>query len=186
MAAPRASLNLVPPVWSGVTKGIRGLSSAVAPEGNQRKGRRLLQFLADRFYDVEALREYLLQKQLSKVHQENRSFTYIKERYGPYVAGAYFVLKQGGAVKFQGKEWIRSSGRRPLSLELLNFQAVPVESVDASDCAINYEGLDNLCETSAGWTSQTCLLCPTQASLRSWWRRCCPTVRFWGLTGPRA
>ncbi|XP_036894893.1 distal membrane-arm assembly complex protein 2 isoform X5 [Sturnira hondurensis] len=159
MAAPRASLNLVPPVWSGVTKGIRGLSSAVAPEGNQRKGRRLLQFLADRFYDVEALREYLLQKQLSKVHQENR---------------------------FQGKEWIRSSGRRPLSLELLNFQAVPVESVDASDCAINYEGLDNLCETSAGWTSQTCLLCPTQASLRSWWRRCCPTVRFWGLTGPRA
>ncbi|XP_036894891.1 distal membrane-arm assembly complex protein 2 isoform X3 [Sturnira hondurensis] len=117
MAAPRASLNLVPPVWSGVTKGIRGLSSAVAPEGNQRKGRRLLQFLADRFYDVEALREYLLQKQLSKVHQENR---------------------------FQGKEWIRSSGRRPLSLELLNFQAVPVESVDASDCAINYEGLDNL------------------------------------------
>ncbi|XP_037013533.2 distal membrane-arm assembly complex protein 2 isoform X5 [Artibeus jamaicensis] len=117
MAAPRASLNLVAPVWSGVTKGIRGLSSAVAPEGNQRKGRRLLQFLADHFYDMEALREYLLQKQVSKVHQKNR---------------------------FQGKEWIRSSGRRPSSLELLNFQAVPVESVDASDCAINYEGLDNV------------------------------------------
>ncbi|XP_045702926.1 distal membrane-arm assembly complex protein 2 isoform X2 [Phyllostomus hastatus] len=144
MAAPRASLKLVAPVWNGVTKGIRDLSSAVAPEGNQRKGRRLLQFLADRFYDVEALREYLLQKQVSKVHRENRSFTYIKERYGPYVAGAYFVLKQGGAVKFQGQEWIRSSGRRPSSLELLSFQAVPVESVDASDCAINYEGLDNL------------------------------------------
>ena len=32
-----------------------------------------------------------------------RSFTYIKERYGPYVAGAYFVLKQGGAVKYDGK-----------------------------------------------------------------------------------
>ncbi|XP_037013531.2 distal membrane-arm assembly complex protein 2 isoform X4 [Artibeus jamaicensis] len=111
------SLNLVAPVWSGVTKGIRGLSSAVAPEGNQRKGRRLLQFLADHFYDMEALREYLLQKQVSKVHQKNR---------------------------FQGKEWIRSSGRRPSSLELLNFQAVPVESVDASDCAINYEGLDNV------------------------------------------
>ncbi|KAM5295953.1 distal membrane-arm assembly complex protein 2 isoform 2-T2 [Glossophaga mutica] len=116
MAALRASLNLVAPVWNGVTKGFRGLSSAVATEGNQRKGRRLLQFLTDRFYDVEALREYLLQKQVSKVHQENR---------------------------FQGKEWIRSSGRRPSS-ELLNFQAVPVESVDASDCAINYEGLDNL------------------------------------------
>ncbi|XP_054438197.1 distal membrane-arm assembly complex protein 2 [Pteronotus mesoamericanus] len=144
MAAPRASLNLVAPVWKGLPKGTRGLSSALAPEGNQRKGRMLLQFLADRFYDVQALREYLFQKRLSKVHRENRSFTYIKERYGPYIAGAYFVLKQGGAVKFQGKEWIRSHGRRPSFLELVNFQAVPVESVDASDCAINYEGLGNL------------------------------------------
>lgn len=32
-----------------------------------------------------------------------RSSTYIKERYGPYVAGAYFILKQGGAVKYDGK-----------------------------------------------------------------------------------
>lgn len=40
--------------------------------------------------------------------------------------------------------------------------------------------------TSAGWISPTFLLCPTRASLRSWWRRCCPTVRFWGLTGHRA
>ncbi|KAF6077279.1 distal membrane arm assembly complex 2 [Phyllostomus discolor] len=113
----QGSLNLVAPVWNGVTKSIRDLSSSVAPKGSQKKGKRLLQFLADRFYDVEALREYLLQKQVSKVHQENR---------------------------FQGQEWIQSSGRRPSSLELLSFQAVPVESVDASDCAINYEGLDNL------------------------------------------
>lgn len=26
----------------------------------------------------------------------------------------------------------------------MHFQAVPVEAVDASDCAINYQGLDNL------------------------------------------
>lgn len=75
-----------------------------------------------------------------------RSFTYIKEQYGPYVAGAYFILKQGGAVKFRGKEWIRSNGRGHSTLEFLHFQAVPVEAVDASDCAINYQGLDNLCE----------------------------------------
>ena len=40
--------------------------------------------------------------------------------------------------------------------------------------------------TSAGWISPTFLPCPTRVSLRSWWRRCCPTVRFWGLTGHRA
>ncbi|XP_016064657.1 PREDICTED: ATP synthase subunit s-like protein isoform X2 [Miniopterus natalensis] len=138
------SLHLVAPIWNRGTRGIRGLSNTVAPEGNQRKGRMLLKFLTDRFYDVEALREYLLQKQMSKVHKENRSFTHMKERYGPYVAGAYFILRQGGAVKFQGKEWIRSPGRGHSFLQLLDFQAVPVEAVDASGCAINYEGLDNL------------------------------------------
>ncbi|XP_015443914.1 distal membrane-arm assembly complex protein 2 isoform X4 [Pteropus alecto] len=116
MAAPRASLHLVAPVRNGSTLGIRGMST-VAPEGNQRKGGLLLQFLADRFYDVEALRDYLFRKQMSKVHQKNR---------------------------FRGKEWIRSNGRGHSTLEFLHFQAVPVEAVDASDCAINYQGLDNL------------------------------------------
>ncbi|XP_040108737.1 distal membrane-arm assembly complex protein 2 isoform X2 [Oryx dammah] len=110
MAAPRASLRLVAPVWNRGTSGIRGLSKAVAPEGSQRKGRTLLQFLTDRFYDVEAVREYLLRKQVLKVQKKNRSFTYIEERYGPYVAGAYFVLKQGGAVKYDGKGFGTGSG----------------------------------------------------------------------------
>lgn len=46
--------------------------STVAPESYRRKGGKLLQFLADRFYDVEALRDYLFRKQVSKVHQKNR------------------------------------------------------------------------------------------------------------------
>lgn len=83
-----------------------------APEGNQKKGRSLLQFLADRFYDVQALREYLLRKQAWKMHQKNRPFTYIKERYGPYAAGAYFILKLGGAVKYEGKSVWGGLGRR--------------------------------------------------------------------------
>lgn len=60
------------PVWNRDTRGIHGLSKAVAPEGSRRKGRSLLQFLADHFYDVQALREYLLRKQVLKVHQKNR------------------------------------------------------------------------------------------------------------------
>ncbi|XP_032179429.1 distal membrane-arm assembly complex protein 2 isoform X7 [Mustela erminea] len=151
-------LHLMAPVWNRGTRGIHGLSKAVAPEGSQRKGRSLLQFLADHFYDVQALREYLLRKQVLKVHQKNR---------------------------FQGKEWIRPNTRGRFSLDFLTFPEVPVEAVDASGSAINYHGLDNL-RTSAGWTSPTSLPCPTRASRRSWWKRCCPTVRFWGLTGPRA
>lgn len=70
--SPPQYLHLVAPLWNGGTRGIRGMSSAVAPEGNQSKWGKLLQFLADRFYDVEALREYLFQKQVSKIHQKNR------------------------------------------------------------------------------------------------------------------
>ncbi|XP_059008551.1 distal membrane-arm assembly complex protein 2 isoform X4 [Mustela lutreola] len=117
MAAPRAPLHLMAPVWNQGTRGIHGLSKAVAPEDSQRKGRSLLQFLADHFYDVQALREYLLRKQVLKVHQKNR---------------------------FQGKEWIWPNTRGRFSLDFLKFPEVPVEAVDASGSAINYHGLDNL------------------------------------------
>ncbi|CAK6437096.1 unnamed protein product [Pipistrellus nathusii] len=167
MAAPRACLRLVAPIWNLSTSGSRCLSSGVTPEGNQRKGGMLFQLLADRFYDVEVLRDYLFQKQLSKVHKKNRSFVGIKKRYGPYIAGASFVLKQGGAVKFQGQEWIRATGHGYSRLKLLNFQAVPIEAVDASDCAINYEGLDNVLALK---------------ELQSLWLQRCPHVDDWCLS----
>ncbi|KAG8511375.1 Distal membrane-arm assembly complex protein 2, partial [Galemys pyrenaicus] len=142
--SPPQSLHLVAPVWNGGTRSIRGLSSTATPEGSRKKGRMLLQFLTDCFYDVKALREYLLQKQVSEVQHRNRAATHIKEHYGPDIAGAYFILKQGGAVKFRGKEWLGPHGQGRSSLEFFKFQAVPVEAVDASGCTINYEGLDNL------------------------------------------
>ncbi|KAM9632561.1 distal membrane-arm assembly complex protein 2 [Trichechus inunguis] len=167
MAAPRASLCLVVPVWNRGTRGVRGLNRMVAPQGNQRKRRTLVQFLADHFYDVQALREYFLHKQALKVHQENRSVNSIKNRYGPYIAGAFSVLNQGGAVKFQGQEWIRPNGRGHFSLDFLKFQAVPVEAVDASGCTLNYSGLDNLLPLK---------------ELQSLWLQRCPHVDDWCLS----
>uniref|UniRef100_A0A2K5C846 Distal membrane arm assembly component 2 n=1 Tax=Aotus nancymaae TaxID=37293 RepID=A0A2K5C846_AOTNA len=158
MAAPWPSLRLVAPIWNRSTRGIHHLGGAVDPESNQKKRRTMLQYLSDYFYDVESLRGYFLQNEMDKVHQKNR---------------------------FRDKEWIRPDKYGHFSQEFWNFSEVPVEAVDASDCVINYEGLENL-RTSAGWTSPTSLPCPTQASLRSWWRRCCPTARLWGSTWPRA
>ncbi|XP_053461170.1 distal membrane-arm assembly complex protein 2 isoform X1 [Nycticebus coucang] len=136
------SLRLVAAIWNGSTRSIHGLGGAVAPEGNQKKT--LLQFLADYFYDVQFLREYMLQNQMLKVRKKNRSLAHILETYGPYVTGAFFILNLGGAVRFQNKEWIRPNERGHFSLEFLKFQEVPIEAVDASGCDINYEGLDNL------------------------------------------
>ncbi|XP_036032228.1 distal membrane-arm assembly complex protein 2 isoform X2 [Onychomys torridus] len=143
MAAPRAFLRLGAREWNGRAKGIHSRSESVTPDSNQKR-RTLLQFLSDHFHDIQALREYLLQKQVSKVNRKNRSFTNIQEKYGPYVTGALFILKQGGAVKFQDKEWIRPNDCGHFSAELLKFQEVPVEAVDASGCAINYQGMSNL------------------------------------------
>ncbi|XP_077888135.1 distal membrane-arm assembly complex protein 2 isoform X3 [Ictidomys tridecemlineatus] len=117
MAAPRSFLCLLAPIYNGGTRGIHGLSGAVPREGSQRERRTLLQFLTDHFYDVEALRQYLLQRKIAKVHKENR---------------------------FQDHEWIKSDKRGHFFLEFLKLQTVPVQAVDASGCAINYDGLDNL------------------------------------------
>ncbi|XP_058136291.1 distal membrane-arm assembly complex protein 2 isoform X3 [Dasypus novemcinctus] len=134
------SLCLVTPVCNRSTRCIRGLSGLVAPEDNQRKGRTLFQFLADHFYDVAALREYLLRKQVLAVHQKNR---------------------------FQGKEWIRPDRRGRFPYDFLKFQTVPVEAVDASGCAINYSGLDNLLPLK---------------ELQALWLQRCPHVDDWCLS----
>ena len=51
----------------------------MALEGTQKKERPRLQFLADRLYDVEALREHLSRQQVLKVPQKTGPFTRIKE-----------------------------------------------------------------------------------------------------------
>uniref|UniRef100_G1TW66 Distal membrane-arm assembly complex protein 2 n=1 Tax=Oryctolagus cuniculus TaxID=9986 RepID=G1TW66_RABIT len=94
-------------------------------------------------------------------------FTSLEERYGPDIAGAAFVLKQGGAVKFQDQEWIRPNKHGRFSLKFLKFQNVPVEAVDASGCAINYHGLRSLLPLK---------------ELRSLWLRHCPHVDDWCLS----
>lgn len=75
--------------------------------------------------------------------------------FGGLGRGGYLLTLPLSLSRFRGKEWIRSNGRGHSTLEFLHFQAVPVEAVDASDCAINYQGLDNLCKWGgAGWVER--------------------------------
>lgn len=56
------------------------------------------------------------------MHQKDQPLTYIREPYGPYFRGTYFILKQGGTGKFPGKEWIPLSNEHGhFSLEFLEF-----------------------------------------------------------------
>ncbi|XP_029387518.1 distal membrane-arm assembly complex protein 2 isoform X2 [Mus pahari] len=117
MAAPRAFLHLGAREWNGRARLIHSMNDLVTPDSSREKKRTLLQFLSDHFQDIQTLREYLLQKQISKVNWENR---------------------------FQDEEWIRRNNRSHFLAEIQKFQHVPVEAVDASGCAINYQGLSNL------------------------------------------
>lgn len=61
------------------------------------------------------------------MHQKDQPLTYIREPYGPYFRGTYFILKQGGTGKFPGKEWIPPSNEHGhFSVEILEFQALGV------------------------------------------------------------
>lgn len=65
-------LHLGPREWSGRARRIHGRSELVTPDGSRAERRTLLQFLSDHFQDIQTLREYLLQRQISKVSWENR------------------------------------------------------------------------------------------------------------------
>ncbi|KAL1763922.1 ATP synthase subunit s isoform X2 [Sigmodon hispidus] len=166
MAALRVFLRLGAREWNGRGRVIHSTSESVTPNSTQKR-KTLLQFLSDHFHDIQVLREYWLQKQILKVNQNNRSFTNIQKKYGPYIRGAFFILNQGGAVKFQGKEWIRPNEYGRFSYKLLKFQEVPVEAVDASGCAINYQGMSNLLPLK---------------ELQSLSLRSCPNVDDWCLS----
>ncbi|XP_055105916.1 distal membrane-arm assembly complex protein 2 isoform X6 [Symphalangus syndactylus] len=120
MAAPWASLRLAAPMWNGRIRGIHRLGGAVAPEGNQKKERTILQFLTNYFYDVEALRDYLLQREMYKVHKKNRSYTWLEKQHGPYGAG---FETRSGSGQISMAISLRSSG---ISVKCLSKLWMPV------------------------------------------------------------
>ncbi|XP_035292418.1 distal membrane-arm assembly complex protein 2 isoform X1 [Cricetulus griseus] len=155
MAAPREFLRLGAREWNGRARAIHGPREPVTPDSNQK-----------RICSPET-RQAAPGPRLHLTYFRflHRSFPNIQQKYGPDVTGALFILKQGGAVKYdrccegvwggaallaKGVKTGRSLGRSgwPASLTnklwFLTFREVPVEAVDASGCAINYQGMSNL------------------------------------------
>lgn len=57
---------------NGRARVIHSMSELGTPDSSREKKRTLLQFLSDHFRDIQTLREYLLQKQISRVNWQNR------------------------------------------------------------------------------------------------------------------
>ncbi|XP_055519764.1 distal membrane-arm assembly complex protein 2 [Leucoraja erinacea] len=101
--------------------------------------------LYQRFYDVENLFNWSIALRNWNLRRKNAYYGYTQKTYGIYIAAAYYILSQRGAVRFAGEEeWIRPNKRGKFSYDFLSLREVPLEAVDASGTSITYDGLDNL------------------------------------------
>uniref|UniRef100_H3C585 Distal membrane-arm assembly complex protein 2 n=1 Tax=Tetraodon nigroviridis TaxID=99883 RepID=H3C585_TETNG len=129
--------------------------------------RRLLLFLAQRFYDVEMLLSWQLQRKKTKIQRKNAYYAYTEKFYGRNIAAAYYILNTGGRFRFVGHtEWFCADKRGRFSWDFLNHKDAVLEDVNMSHTLINYRGLSNL---------------EGQGSVRTLSLRGCPEVDDWFL-----
>ncbi|KAM4742343.1 distal membrane-arm assembly complex protein 2 [Anableps anableps] len=106
---------------------------------------RCLLFLAQRYYDVEALLSWRSKLGRDQLRKKNFYYGYTQRFYGPDIASAYYILNLGGRLRFAGQsEWFHTDSRGKFSWDFLNYRDTPVEEVDMSHTVINYIGLSNL------------------------------------------
>ncbi|KAG6926283.1 distal membrane-arm assembly complex protein 2 [Chelydra serpentina] len=138
-----------------------------APSPEPLKGR-ILQYLCDRFYDIEYLVDWSAKLRYISLRRKNMYYGYTKDHYGDNVAAAYFVLCNRGRVRFQGQEsWFCVDQNGKYSSDFLQLRDVPVVAVDLAGSVLNYDGLDNLVKLTA---------------LKSLDLSRCPHVDDWALT----
>uniref|UniRef100_A0ACB8FT99 Uncharacterized protein n=1 Tax=Sphaerodactylus townsendi TaxID=933632 RepID=A0ACB8FT99_9SAUR len=129
-ACPRYSSNL-----TGPKPGLKG---------------RMLPYLFDRFYDIEAFVEFGMKLKSWNVERKNRHYIEIQEKYGPDIAAAAFALMLRGGIRFQGQtEWYREHNIKRYRVGLAHYQGVPLEAVDFSGSILNYDGLGCLVHLKA-------------------------------------
>ncbi|XP_008424349.1 ATP synthase subunit s-like protein isoform X2 [Poecilia reticulata] len=117
-------------------------SSSASPASVVSKS---LDFLAQRFYDVEALLNWKSRIGKDQLRKKNFYYGYTHKLYGPDIASAYYILNLGGGFRFVGQsEWFRADSRGKFNWDFLNYKDTPVEEVDMSHTIINYVGLSNL------------------------------------------
>lgn len=110
----------------------------------------ILQYLCNRFYDIEAFVEFGTKLKKWNQQRKNQFYAEAHERYGNDLAAAIFVLSLQGSIRFQGQEeWYSETKRWKKMYRCLDHQDFPLEAIDVSGSIINYDGLDNLVNLKA-------------------------------------
>ncbi|XP_005089144.1 distal membrane-arm assembly complex protein 2 [Aplysia californica] len=99
--------------------------------------------------DTEDIAAFLKKKRYEHLKDSQR---YLQERHdalGPELAGAHFVLAQGGAVKFWNRDtWIRKDAQGRYSLPRSYVENLYVEAIDVSNTDFTYVAFDNIGQLS--------------------------------------
>ncbi|XP_061454038.1 distal membrane-arm assembly complex protein 2 isoform X2 [Rhineura floridana] len=124
---------------------LRYNSNSTAPAPDLMKGQ-ILQYLHNRFYDIELFINICWNVNKWNIGRKNRYLTETQKLYGDNLAAAFFALSLKGRVRFQGeKEWYPEKYIRWKSRESFRkLVETPLEAVDVSGSVITYDGLDNL------------------------------------------
>nr|XP_028598007.1 distal membrane-arm assembly complex protein 2 isoform X2 [Podarcis muralis] len=102
---------------------------------------KFLQYLCDRFYDIETIVDFGKRLRLWNAQRKNRYNIQAKNYFGENIAAAVFVLALKGSIRLRGKtEWEDQKG----GLVFLQDKDTCLEGANLSGSIINYDGLDNL------------------------------------------
>nr|XP_060639544.1 distal membrane-arm assembly complex protein 2 [Anolis sagrei ordinatus] len=111
----------------------------------------VLQYLCNRFYDVETFVD--ISKALKKwnLHRKNKLCVEACERHGFEVGAAVFVLNQKGRIRAWGQNnWYQNSITKwKNDVDFQNYEDIRLEAIDISGSIISYNGLDNLVNLKA-------------------------------------
>nr|XP_056701726.1 distal membrane-arm assembly complex protein 2 [Euleptes europaea] len=124
-------------------------SNSAGSNASLLKGR-ILPYLCNRFYDIEAFTEFGMKLKIWNLERKNKHYIEIREKYGDDLAAAVFALMLRGGIRFQGQtEWYREHNRKRYCVVVVHYQGIPVEAIDFSGSVINYDGLGSLVNLKA-------------------------------------
>ncbi|XP_042299525.1 distal membrane-arm assembly complex protein 2-like [Sceloporus undulatus] len=111
----------------------------------------ILQYLCDRFYDVETFVDVGHKLKKWNIQRKNSACVEVCQRFGDEVGAAVFALNLKGRIRAQGQnDWYQDSIINwKNNLNFQEYNEVLLEAVDLSGSIINYNGLDNLVKLKA-------------------------------------
>ncbi|XP_070619764.1 distal membrane-arm assembly complex protein 2 isoform X1 [Erythrolamprus reginae] len=104
----------------------------------------ILQYLSNRFYDIEYLVEISRKLKRWRMEKGNKYDPNLHQQYGSEITAAMSVIKLQGAIRFQDQtDWYRADPKEEETFDYVSYCGKSLEAIDLSDTFISYIGMKN-------------------------------------------